>query len=115
MGSCACAHTFSMSYSYIWASKNVKLASHVTDWCIENIGRDINQQSTHNESEKKKKEKHKRNGKHNNKQVTYQQGNNNPSSKLIMINFILDILEILVQAAVFENDQDGDDDKITSA
>ena len=102
-----------MSYSYIWASKNVKLASHVTDWCIENIGRDINQQSTHNESEKE--EKHKRNSKHNNKQVTYQQGNNNPSSKLIMINFILDILEILVQAAVFENDQDGDDDKITSA
>ena len=47
--------------------------------------------------------------------MTYQQGNNNPSSKLIMINFILDILEILVQAAVFENDQDGDDDKITSA
>ena len=64
---------------------------------------------------KAKKEKHKRNSKHNNKQVTYQQGNNNPSSKLIMINFILDILEILVQAAVFENDQDGDDDKITSA
>ena len=32
-----------------------------------------------------------------------------------MINFILDILEILVQAAVFKNDQDGDDDKITSA
>ena len=64
---------------------------------------------------KKRKEKHKRNSKHNDKKVTYQQGNNNPSSKLIMINFILDILEILVQAAVFENDQDGDDDKITSA
>ena len=64
---------------------------------------------------KKRKEKHKRNSKHNYKQVTYQQGNNNPSSKLIMINFILDILEILVQASVFENDQDGDDDKITSA
>ena len=100
--------------SNIWASKNVKLASRITDWCIEKTGRDINQLSTHNESEKKK-EKHKRNSKHNDKQVTYQQGNNNPSSKLIMINFILDILEILVQAAVFENDQDGDDDKITSA
>ena len=68
-------------------------------------------------AKKKKKEKHKRNSKHNNKQVTYQQGNNNPSSKLIMINFILDILEILVQAAVFgsKNDQDCDDDKITSS
>ena len=47
--------------------------------------------------------------------MTYQKGNNNPSSNLIMVNFILDILEILVQAAVFENDQDGDDDKITCA
>ena len=31
-----------------------------------------------------------------------------------MINFIFDILEILVQAAVFEKGQDGYDDKITS-
>ena len=99
--------------SNIWASKNVKLASHITEWCIEKTGRDINQLSIHNENEKK--EKHKRNSKHNDKHVTYQQGNNNPSSKLIIRNFILDILEILVQAAVFENDKDGDDDKITSA
>ena len=112
---------FSCLISNIWSSKNVRLASHITEWCIEKTGRDINQLSTHNESEKKKrkkkerKENHKRNSKHNDKKVTYQQGNNNPSSKLIMINFILDILEILVQAAVFENDQDGDDDKITSA
>ena len=32
-----------------------------------------------------------------------------------MINFIFDILEILVQAAVFEKDQDGYDGKITSS
>ena len=63
----------------------------------------------------KRKEKHKRNSKHNDKQVTQQQGNNNPSSKLIMINFIFDILEILVQAAVFEKDQDGYDGKIPSS
>ena len=31
-----------------------------------------------------------------------------------MINFIFDILEILVQAAVFAKGQDGYDDKITS-
>ena len=38
----------------------------------------------HNETEKK--QKHKRNSKHNDKQVTSQLGNNNPSSKFLMIN-----------------------------
>ena len=52
--------------SYVWAFKNVELASHITDWCIEKIGRDINQLTTHNENEKKKK-KNKRNSKHDEK------------------------------------------------